>query len=214
MNLPNLNFKDFGINDPLKIEALHYAEDKYDMYQSSQLFLMAYNKRLATLREMYASFQSIPEGLWDTKCIQKEVTMTPALQSAVDRMLSPNRKPAEYWLDSELEKLYTTHMKDRDPFIIPYNSPGATIHINTNIDGLKIDSEPTWQLVKEMEEAALEQQNELSLIIGTLVVNFSELNEGRHPVLIGSKDKPFTMLSKVLEYYARCEKELDKMILR
>lgn len=66
----------------------------------------------------------------------------------------------------------------------------------------KIEKGYLWQLVKEMEENVDQSKKELGEIVATLLVNFSDCNKGRHPVLIDKDDKPFAMLIKVLKYYA------------
>lgn len=69
-----------------------------------------------------------------------------------------------------------------------------------------IEKSNVWKLVKELEENATDQQRELGEIIATLLVNFSDINAGRLPVLIDKTDRPFVMLIKVLEYYVNVTK--------
>jgi hypothetical protein len=58
-----------------------------------------------------------------------------------------------------------------------------------------------WELVKSLEEDAESNRKQFGEMVATLIVNYSELNKGRHPVIISSKDSPISMLIKVLEYY-------------
>jgi hypothetical protein len=58
-----------------------------------------------------------------------------------------------------------------------------------------------WELVKQCEEDLDTKGKEFGEMIATLIANYSELNKGRHPVVISSKDSPMVMLFKVLEYH-------------
>lgn len=73
-----------------------------------------------------------------------------------------------------------------------------------------------WELVKSFEEGMSKVTQDNNELVATLIVNYSELNKGRHPVLINSKDRPLSMLIKVLEYYhnevERLKSELAKHV--
>lgn len=65
----------------------------------------------------------------------------------------------------------------------------------------KIKPVKVWELVKSLEEDSENNRKQFGEMVATLICNFSELNKGRHPIIISSEDSPLSMLIKVLEYY-------------
>lgn len=108
------------------------------------------------------------------------------------------------------EAIIESKLKAEDPRYYAINRSAREAYIPKSLRGeekSEITRSTISQLVAILEGEVEEFRSQLGELVATLIVNFSEQNKGRHPVIISSTDKPFTMLIKVLEYYVRLDNE-------
>jgi hypothetical protein len=87
---------------------------------------------------------------------------------------------------------------------MPVNDKDLSFYDNSKIEIIQKEAprkSSIWELVKALEDDAESNRKQFGEMVATLIVNYSELNKGRHPVIISSKDSPIAMLIKVLQYY-------------